>query len=176
MQKEIALDPSVVVAKRLADTDPGSIVSGRTMSGTPFGIVLRDANPTHASRYLLSQDKRGVYIPERLAPDVAVLLGPAHRLRLLLSEPLVGRGPGRPEVLPGYAGVDREGAFVLFDTRQHGSEPTIATVCCREWTRRHGIERALQADLFFARWEIVSLDEFGRRSAVLSGAAPKSGA
>lgn len=173
MHKEIALDPGAVVAKRLADIDPGSVVSGRTPSGSAFGIVLRDASPAHANRYLLSQDEQSVYVPERLAPYVALLVGPASRLRLLLSEPCVGRPPGRPEDMPGHAGVDTEGAFILFDTRRHGSSPTIGTVCCREWTYGYGTQRALQADLFFECWEIVSIDEFGNRSAVLSGAASK---
>jgi len=165
----VLFDQRSAQVKRISDASVGTVVVARGPSRSAVGVILKDQSERYATRYLLTSDDTGPHVPEQEFMFV-VELGAADDLRVIVSEPLDGRGPGTSDDAVGLLGFDSSGAFVTIDARQRTREMTPSTVCLNTWSLSYGTaDRAYRADIFFRRWEIVMVDSFGRRDPILNG-------
>jgi hypothetical protein len=172
----VLFDQRSTQVKRIGDASVGTVVVARGPSRSAVGVILKDQSEGYASRYLLTSDDAGPHVPGQ-GFSFVVEFGAADDLRVIVSEPLDGRGPGKPDEAVGLLGFDSTGAFVIIDARQRTREMTLSTVCLNAWSLSYGTaDRAYRADIFFRRWEIVMVDSFGRRDPILNGGKGASSA
>ena len=166
-----ALDPSAEGFRALSFTSTelsfGSVLAPIPAASCSAGILLRHIDPQrYTTRYLLARDEKGAYATQDHHADVFPIARPQD-VRVVLGDILMDKLPGKPAEAIGLLGIDGFGAFVTVDARSNDGEKRAATVCLREWSRVLGADRAHQARLFYATWQIVVVDQFGNRIVIV---------